>query len=174
MATLARTRSSRHRAHLAVREGTPSVSDSASEGYGPTRTIFGEGRIKVMNTRRRFGGLPLVVGIAVAGMLLAGTVRCYQFYLLDGFAGCLAPLFLTEDTEYAPGYSHAAFRKVRVGMSSGEVIALLGPPLETRQLDGSRETWRWSRSRADRSYRVRAVIFHNATIVEVRHQFYVD
>jgi hypothetical protein len=101
--------------------------------------------------------------------------RCDEVYALDGWAGCFLPaLYTREDTEYAPGYSHAAFRKLRLGMSDSDVLALLGPPLERYPVKGLDEGWRWTRSPRDRSYRTRVVLFQNGTVSEIRHGFYLD
>lgn len=54
---------------------------------------------------------------------------------LDGLSSVLGESALEEHTIYASGYSHAAFRKLRVGMDWGEVTALLGQPL--------REVWEY-------------------------------
>ncbi len=64
------------------------------------------------------------------------------------------------DTEYAPGYSEAAFRSVQIGDSREDVIALLGEPLfvHTVGVEGT-ETWgewlRYSWSPSSKNYLVR-------------------
>lgn len=51
-------------------------------------------------------------------------------------------LVINQKTQYAPGYSKAKFKMVRVGMSSEEVIALLGTPYRTSTQRWS-EIWRY-------------------------------
>jgi hypothetical protein len=101
-------------------------------------------------------------------------MRCYDLYVLDGLMSCVLPLLFREDTEYAPGYSPAGFRSLRPGMSQDDVFDVLGPPLEKYALEGGREGWRWSRSRGDRSYRVRVAIFETGEVSEIIHKFYLD
>jgi hypothetical protein len=101
--------------------------------------------------------------------------RCAQEFGLDGRAGCVTPLFFREDTEYAPGYSAAAFAQLRVGMSEREVRALLGPPLEGDAVPSSGAAWwLWTRSPGSNSYRVRGVVFIDGRVAAVHHKFYVD
>lgn len=66
------------------------------------------------------------VALAAVGMLLAA-----HLYLLDGLGGVVWPLVFETDTEYASGYSEAAFRRVQPSMSRQAVISLLGRPLAT-------------------------------------------
>lgn len=124
------------------------------------------------------------LGLLFAGLeglaLLLGTglvyqrVKCQQYFPLDGFTGCYLPLIFEEDTQYATGYSHVAFRKVQARMSTEQVLALLGSPLEKYEVEGAREGWRWTRSPGDRSYRVRVVIFEERRVAEIINYFYVD
>ena len=127
-----------------------------------------------MTLGRRF-----VVGFMTGTLVvLLGGLMFIHNYMLDGLDGWFASTVLgfgkSEDTEYALGYSDQAFRRVRTGMTPREVIATLGPPLDKANLSGGRETWRWSRSRRDRSYRVRAMLFFDGKVTEIRHEFYVD
>ncbi len=113
-----------------------------------------------------------VIGVAAA-ILMASTLLLHA-YLLDGLDGWFFSTGFEEDTEYAGGYSDDAFRSVRLGMATRDVVALLGPPLETGALGAGRETWRWSRSPGDKSYRVRVVIFDGGRAVEIHNHFDVD
>jgi hypothetical protein len=68
----------------------------------------------------------LFVAIVVAVVGLE-TVHVYSLEGLGGwFQACLAE---KEDTVYAPGFSEAAFRRVRVGMTETEVLGELTSPL---------------------------------------------
>jgi len=122
----------------------------------------------------KFGVRRLVAAFLVSGAVLFVGGICVHLYLLDGIDGWFFSSGFTEDTEYAPGYSDKAFRKLRIGMSTGDVVALLGPPLEKGQFTASKETWRWSRSPGDRSYRIRVVIVEADRVVQIRSSFYVD
>lgn len=121
----------------------------------------------------------LVVGFGTGCLIaLFGVLTYIHNSLLDGLDGWFLTTVLglgkDEDTEYAPGYSDQAFRKVRIGMTAREVIATLGPPLDKANLSGGREVWRWSRSRADRSYRVRAILFVDGKVIAINSEFYLD
>jgi len=126
-----------------------------------------------VSVRRFLVGLALLVLVAfIGGLTLLNN------YLLDGIHGWFASTVLDfgkdEDTEYAPGYSDQAFRTIKVGMTTQEVLAILGPPLEAASLGGTRETWRWSRSPGDKSYRVRAIVFEAGKVMKIKREFYVD
>jgi hypothetical protein len=63
----------------------------------------------------------------VITLLVVGAVHAYS---LEGLRSWfLARLAEKEDTVYATGFSDAAFRKVRVGMSEKEVLGELMSPL---------------------------------------------
>jgi hypothetical protein len=119
-----------------------------------------------------------VGGLIVAGSVVwvaSNAVECSRAYSLDGPRGCVVPLLLKTDTEFAAGYSNAAFRQVRVGMTADDVITLLGTPLGTwPRDDAGREWWSWSRSPGDHSYRVRTVLLEQGRVTGVGHGFYVD
>ncbi len=86
----------------------------------------------------------------------------------------MTPLVFSEDTEYAPGYSAAAFEQLRPGMSEHEVLALVGPPLEKYSIPQSGDVWQWTRSPGSNSYRERVVVFTNGRVSATRHEFYID
>jgi hypothetical protein len=115
-----------------------------------------------------------VAVLAVLWGVSDGLCRRDPHYRLDGTAGCWLPALVEEDTEYALGYSTAAFRRLRIGMSKDEVFALLGEPLDRYPVEGAREGWRWTRSPGDRSYRVRVALFTGGRVSEVLHEFYLD
>lgn len=50
---------------------------------------------------------------------------------------------LTEDTEYAPGFSEAGFESIAVGDDRARVLAVLGAPLEARSVKRS-SSWLYS------------------------------
>lgn len=73
---------------------------------------------------------------------------------MEGYANWLTSfLAASEDTVYAAGYSDAAFKRVRVGMSETDVAELLGEPLEFYAVEGTPDLvgWRYSRSARDAS-----------------------
>jgi hypothetical protein len=96
--------------------------------------------------------LPVLL-VALAGFEAQRDLRrCGQEFVLDGREGCVTPLFFQEDTEYAPGYSAAAFQQLRVGMSEQEVRALLGPPIEGDAVPSSGTVgWRWTATPSSRT-----------------------
>jgi hypothetical protein len=62
------------------------------------------------------------------GLLLATLLAFALLMLYVGVEGYF-PLNPAIDTRFAPGYSEAAWRTIRPGMSKAEVQAALGPPL---------------------------------------------
>lgn len=50
-------------------------------------------------------------------------------YLLDGLEGSFWCLVTDESTQYSPGYSDGAFRRIHPGMSERELVDRLGSPL---------------------------------------------
>lgn len=46
-------------------------------------------------------------------------------------------------TRYAPGYSESAFKRIRVGMGTNEVLQIVGKPLGEYFIDAE-ESWYWS------------------------------
>jgi hypothetical protein len=72
--------------------------------------------------------------------------------------------------EHAPGYSAKAFAKVRVGMTSDEVLALLGEPL--MRLNRS-TLWRYARSGG--SFSLRDISFsRDGKVTAINKDFYWD
>lgn len=58
------------------------------------------------------------------------------------------------------------FTKMTKGMSTKEVAKITGLPTE--------ESWSYSKSPGDNSYRVRVVIMEKSKVIETIHEFYVD
>ena len=48
-------------------------------------------------------------------------------------------------TTYAPGYTRAGFRKIRVGMKGDEVVQLVGEPFSPRVGEPQGQAWFYSR-----------------------------
>jgi hypothetical protein len=116
-----------------------------------------------------------MLGLLLVGIVVSlGGGAILNMYLLDGVAGVFWSLGFEEDTEYAPGYSDSAFRKIHKGMSRTEVLAILGPPLRTVDQGAGRESLAYSRSPRDKSYRERVVILENGKVFRIIQQFYVD
>jgi len=116
-----------------------------------------------------FRGCALAAAILVTSGMLAVHV-----YLLDGLDGWLVSRGFAEDTQHAAAYSDDAFRTVKRGMTTGDVLARLGPPLDSGVADGARQSWRWSWSPGDESHRIRVVVFEANRVVAVYSEFYVD
>ncbi|QEH32340.1 hypothetical protein OJF2_08100 [Aquisphaera giovannonii] len=47
-------------------------------------------------------------------------------------------------TIYAPGFTEARFAQIREGMTAGQVLSILGPPLDRRPWGEGVEAWRYS------------------------------
>lgn len=92
---------------------------------------------------------------------------------------CIAILF-PFDTEYAPGYSEAAFQSVKIGDSRAQVIALLGEPLSVHSVgtEGAEtwgEWWRYSWSPSGKNYLLRTIMLDSeGRVLRVVSETYWD
>lgn len=106
--------------------------------------------------------------------LLVGLVPLH-FWLLDGLDGFFFSLVSEDSTVYASGYSGWSFRHVHIGMTSNEVVSLLGSPLETGALpDEGCVTWLYSNKKRDTSYHVRTIVLKGGVVSEIIAEFYLD
>ena len=113
------------------------------------------------------------ISIVVAALLLlvaGGAI--YNYFALDNLGGLIFPLFLKEDTEYAPGYSDQAFRKIAAGMTQTEVFTELGQPLSTLYSRDGETAMAWTRSPSGEHYRWRVVYFVNGKVDRTLATFY--
>ena len=95
-----------------------------------------------------------VLPVVAFGVGLTSGLLIAHLTLLDGVGGLFA--IGSSLTEYAPGYSDQAFRRVQLGDSERAVLELLGPPLVKFEYPtGATVTWGYTRSRIHRSYRYR-------------------
>jgi hypothetical protein len=117
--------------------------------------------------------LKRLILVVVLGLALILTV--FHFYLLDGLTGAFFSLGEKENTVYATGYTDSGFRRIRQGMSSNDVLSILGPPLAKYDLKNPhRVLWQYSKEIEDLSFSVRNVIFKDAFVCEVICEYYVD
>jgi|GEM_PF-1188669 len=100
--------------------------------------------------------------------------------LLVAVACTFIAILFPFDTEYAPGYSEAAFRSVLIGDSREEVIALLGEPLFVHSVgtEGT-PTWgewlRYSRSPSGKNYLVRQFMLDSeGRVVKILREVWWD
>ena len=93
------------------------------------------------------------------------------------------PLFLIffsenrrSKSDWAPNFSEENFSKVKIGISSDEVLALMGKPLYTSEncVDGC--FWHYTKQDSGTSdYDQRWVIFDSGyKVVEIRKSFFID
>lgn len=117
--------------------------------------------------------------IGIAALTVSIAVGVIHFTYLDGFGGLLFALALGQDTEYAPKYSEAKFKRIIPGMTKAEVLELVGEPLSTRADAGPSsshrsEYWWYSRSPSNTHFHHRYLVFAGDRVTEVGHEFYVD
>jgi hypothetical protein len=116
----------------------------------------------------------LLLYAALSALLLLGLVF-FHIQSLDGIHGRLLELALGADTEYARGYTDAAFASVRVGQTQKEVIDALGEPFtKTPAPRTGKERWMYSRSPTSIHYRYREVQLVDGIVWEKRNHFYID
>jgi hypothetical protein len=129
---------------------------------------FGTRTIAPRATRGRRWLVAVACGIAL-------TVALHGLSL-DGWPWLVLPYVVADDTEFAPTYSAPGFWRVRRGMTSQEVLAHVGAPLERYAIAGhpDEEGWRWSRSPHSADYRVRVVLFRSGRVLERFSEYYLD
>ncbi|WP_435006061.1 hypothetical protein P12x_003733 [Tundrisphaera lichenicola] len=90
--------------------------------------------------------------------------------------GLIRWIAIDSGTIYSEKYNEARFQQIRVGMTSGQVEALIGRPLYT--MDGSGEgnrTWEYSRGAGDTSsYWRRWVMMSGGKVEEVVNDYWWD
>jgi outer membrane protein assembly factor BamE (lipoprotein component of BamABCDE complex) len=122
----------------------------------------------------------LTAFVAVAAYAFSSWCRS-----IDGPSGVFFTIGFGDATVWAKGYSDDAFRSIKIGMTRGEVHALLGPPLEIRQsynqfdFDTIRQqpgeiVECWTTTPNDSSYRIRQVVFLGDRVVDKQAEFYLD
>ena len=77
----------------------------------------------------------------------------------DPLGDQLFSIIVPMDTEYAPGYSVAAFNAIEPGMSEAEVLARLGPPLPHSRQPSSKTCGCYAWSPTDQNYWLREIIY---------------
>jgi hypothetical protein len=110
------------------------------------------------------------VRFTVRRLLLAVAIVAMLFAAGNWLAGC--------DTLCAPGYSEDAFRSLRVGMTTREVEAIMGPPLYRITSQGQAwydEHWMYTEGKTvTSSYHVRDVFFLGGQVDSIDSSYYFD
>lgn len=83
---------------------------------------------------------------------------------------------IDEGTLWSPGFSERNFNKIRVGMSRGEVLEIMGDPLHGYEDCQKNCFWSYTKQDSGTSdFDQRWVIFdENYKVSEVRKSFYID
>lgn len=119
----------------------------------------------------------------VAALSMPMALMLLHSRQLDGLDGWLFGMMLTEDTVYAAGYSDAAFRRVKAGMTADTVVSILGEPLRirtdlfpfrTRAVEMSDECWAYTVSPGNTDYRQRRIFFSNGIVSVKESSIWVD
>jgi hypothetical protein len=126
-----------------------------------------------MFTRRSMHWL-IALTIVLALFALTSWRARYRYNLEDTYLSLLTTG--QNATRYGPQYSDSALERVRIGMGSNEVYAILGEPLQRYTYMESKECWRYSLP-ASRSghYHNRSVWFsRDGRVINVYKGFYFD
>lgn len=111
----------------------------------------------------------------VAGLtMITVALVALHISLIDGLDGMIWASLFQEDTEYAPGYTDRGWRALRIGMTQGEVTAIIGEPLQLWTNEDASVGMRWSRSPGDTDYRCRVLQFKDGRVTEKHSEYYVD
>ena len=110
--------------------------------------------------------------------MLVVAIGVLHLCLLDGIHGTIASLVHGHDTQYAETYSSSAFMQVHSGMSTQEVVDILGEPLHrfsvTQTPAGPKVTcWQYTLNRdpTNSNFRMRALLFEKGTVTRKEAQF---
>jgi hypothetical protein len=120
--------------------------------------------------RFRLRSLFLITALVAVGLML------HRWWPVDGFGGIIAVVW-GDNTVWAPGYTDAGFREVRIGMKRSEVHALLGEPLESHPQTGGEVIESWTTmgtTSFDCSIHFRCVTFKGDVVVEKVAEFSPD
>jgi len=108
---------------------------------------------------------------------------------IDGLSTELMGLLVFMNTQYADDYSHAGFRRIKVGKSEQEVLDILGEPLSrigpyskhpcgTTQCPGEGRylslVYSMPPNLRNTNYRARHVTLNNGVVVEIYGRFSAD
>jgi outer membrane protein assembly factor BamE (lipoprotein component of BamABCDE complex) len=118
----------------------------------------------------------LIIGGALAGAAIA-AIASYNPHIRSAGDAMFYTLFLHEDaTTFSPGYSAAAFDRVRIGATQSEVIALLGEPL-VKHASGNphdQEVWRYTTAPFKENYWFRIIVFDkNGVVIKKEAKYFV-
>jgi hypothetical protein len=88
----------------------------------------------------------------------------------------LLSLILGHETIYSEGFNEEGFRSIRVGMTPGEVVRLIGQPLGRNSvIEPGRVVWYYSTPVSGTSnYWDRHVVFAGDVVTEAKGRFYID
>lgn len=122
-----------------------------------------------LDRRGRF--LKAVIFLAnMKGLMIAGGIVgiIFGFLMLLG-TGAFS-------TRYAPGYSEGAFKRIRVGMGTNEVLQVAGKPLRQGYNSPDR-SWYWRYTDCDDSfsaYKMRMLRITNGAVAEIFRCYATD
>jgi hypothetical protein len=133
-------------------------------------------RIIATKNRRSSGVLIRRVAMQFAGFRMSMRHMMIVIAVI-GFATFAVRKMFFASTVYSAGYDESRFRQVRVGMTSAEVEALLGPPLRTLPWwpDQDLMNWKYTDSRPRTSnYWMRDVFVKDGKVVKVVSMYWID
>ena len=122
----------------------------------------------------------VISALVLAGVALAlvTSVRLSNPMVHTGSDAMWYVLSLCSDeTIYAPKFTENAFRSLRVGMTTNEVLSRIGSPLLVHQSDKLARVsiWRYTRAPIDGNYWIRNVHFdEKGQVVSFTAEYYMD
>jgi len=117
-------------------------------------------------------GVAVLVGVPVLSQLPRHTpgeiaeIALHHVLLLAG------PV--EQDTAYAPGFSEAAFARVRRGMRESDVVALVGQPYRSWTGDPGVSYAQYSWSPGSHSYWQRKLVYRDGAVTRIDESFWFD
>ena len=119
--------------------------------------------------------LVFVASIAFAsGFLVAVSLWSEGRSISEALEELVLPLVETPHTRFAPSLQERSFLALHYGATEGEVLGLMGAPLNKRVCPGSTSCWDYSLgSYPDASHHVRVLVFNHQGRLIKRHSGFV-
>jgi hypothetical protein len=118
----------------------------------------------------RWLGLPwwavVILGVFLSPFVLVGVLG----------GGLFVYIIASSDTVYSKGYSETSFKSLTVGMTTGEVEAVMGPPLSKEPwYEPDQETWSYSKQGGVNGiYYIRALYFKGGRLSQVQMELFYE
>jgi hypothetical protein len=115
----------------------------------------------------------MMAAVACFGLTLHSVIWLTEQHPID----LIVSLIAGHDTVYSKGYSEARFKRIRVGMTPDQVVALIGQPLAKHRTNtwNRDEIWMFSDQRTGTdNFWCRLVVIEAGKVSGIESSFMVD